>query len=478
MASPTTNSIGFSVVSTSGFGDATALLEGVKWGGGLGVGVQLTWSYPDGTAHFVNPYSNGGYGEWTSWSPFSVSERDATFEALRAWSTASGLSLIQVNDDSFTVGEIRFARSGTMGGDFAYAYFPDDHPTAGDVWMSNNWHVSNASPVVKGSYDYLTIMHELGHAFGLKHPFETSAHNWTTLADSKDSYFYTIMSYEAKAGTNSNYATYYPTTPMYLDLVAIQALYGKDSATNTGNNSYVFTQGNRYWETINDAGGTDTIQYSGTRNCTIDLNPGKFSTLSDPIYFIDGSSTGATVCIGPGVLIERAFGGSGNDTLTGNQANNTLYGYAGNDSLYGNAGNDTLRGLEGNDRLVGGIGNDFLYGGRGLDTLFGNAGADRFQFAYLSDTTTASGSSDIIMDFNHANGDRIDLSAIDSNSASATNNMFTFIGTQSFTKPGQARYTHGNGDTYVWLNTDSDSAAEALIRIDATLKLVAFDFIL
>ena len=66
-------------------------------------------------------------------------------------------------------------------------------------------------------------------------------------------------------------------------------------------------------------------------------------------------------------LIENAVGGSGNDTIAGNQAANVLTGGAGNDTLQGNAGND---------RLCGGL---------GLDTLTGGAGADTFVFKFLTE---------------------------------------------------------------------------------------------
>ncbi len=55
-----------------------------------------------------------------------------------------------------------------------------------------------------------------------------------------------------------------------------------------------------------------------------------------------------------------AFGGSGNDTLKGNNWN---YGEA--DHLDGGSGNDRLEGKGGNDMLIGGADNDELVGGSG-----------------------------------------------------------------------------------------------------------------
>ena len=51
-------------------------------------------------------------------------------------------------------------------------------------------------------------------------------------------------------------------------------------------------------------------------------------------------------------MIENANGGTGNDTITGNQANNVLDGGNGNDTLIGGLGNDTLIGGLGTDTCV------------------------------------------------------------------------------------------------------------------------------
>ena len=76
-------------------------------------------------------------------------------------------------------------------------------------------------------------------------------------------------------------------------------------------------------------------------------------------------------------------GGSGDDTLTGDNTENTLYGGAGDDTLTGNEGDDRLDGGDGDDTLYGekwryesNGGDDWLSGGAGNDTLYGNAGDD------------------------------------------------------------------------------------------------------
>ena len=74
-----------------------------------------------------------------------------------------------------------------------------------------------------------------------------------------------------------------------------------------------------------------------------------------------------------------------------------MKGGKGDDKLYGDEGNDILKGYLGNDSLVGGEGDDKLEGGKGGDLLEGSNGGDSF----ICD------SDDVIIDFNHQDGDSI-----------------------------------------------------------------------
>ena len=374
MATPTVNYVPSAQFDTGGLGVGAYVASGYKWGGPtLGNPVALTFSFPIGTASYITGYSQED--EWSAWHALTGPERAAARAALATWASFANVSFTEVGDNSITVGEIRFASTETIAAEFgAHAYYPFNDPSAGDVWFNYSNYNLDGGSVPPGSYDFLTNLHEIGHALGLKHPFDDDPR----APAANDNYFYTIMSYTASpfSAHGDNYASFYPTTPMYYDLVAIEAMYGIH-AYNTGNNTYDFNQGQTYWQAIQDTGGSDAIRYNGTQNSTINLNPGTFSQLSDPIAFQrpDGSLTysRATVTIGPHVLIENAVGGDGSDLLVGNAANNQLYGRIGDDSLYGNAGNDALVGGDGNDHLIGGGGNDGLVGGPGNDSFVFNS---------------------------------------------------------------------------------------------------------
>lgn len=110
---------------------------------------------------------------------------------------------------------------------------------------------------------------------------------------------------------------------------------------------------------LNDSdGGIDTINLSaiGGTDTVFDLNPGAHSLVA-----------GNDLSIAAGTIIENAYTGAGNDTITGNAADNVLSGGGGNDMLYGGAGNDTyLYGI--------GDGRDLIQDSGGDDTLSFSAG--------------------------------------------------------------------------------------------------------
>ena len=96
-----------------------------------------------------------------------------------------------------------------------------------------------------------------------------------------------------------------------------------------------------------------------------------------------------------GSAADRFYGENGSDTLIGNGGHDKLFGAffttdvetgAANDKLYGASGNDMLRGGSGQDLLNAGSGNDILHGGDGDDQFLPGAGADSVDAGAGSDT--------------------------------------------------------------------------------------------
>ena len=145
-----------------------------------------------------------------------------------------------------------------------------------------------------------------------------------------------------------------------------------------GNETYVFNTNTPLGsDTVTDSAGSDYLYFVGsTNNLTVNLG------LTTPQVV----NANLTLTLASATSIEHIFGGSGNDTLTGNTLNNTLNGNDGDDVLSGGDGNDTLNGGVGNDTLNGGNGNDALNGGAGADALDGGDGDDKLYGESGNDT--------------------------------------------------------------------------------------------
>ena len=216
------------------------------------------------------------------------------------------------------------------------------------------------------------LIHEIGHALGLKHPFSV-AEDLDEVAEppylygAEDSSAWTRMSYTVDV-------TDYSLGLAPFDIAALQYLYGIDASIRPTDDTYVLddaTPGQFVW----DGAGHDTLDASGlTQGATLYLEPGRWShvgatpaaRITDPGQFT----------INFGTRVEDVIGSAHADRLYGNAAANAMDGAGGDDHLDGGEGDDHLSGGEGDDRLDGGEGNDRLDGDDGEDRLTGGRGAD------------------------------------------------------------------------------------------------------
>ncbi|WP_282186921.1 M10 family metallopeptidase, partial [Azospirillum brasilense] len=349
--------------------------------GGLGQSVSITYSFMTAVPSYYQA------GSITQFTPFTESQKAAARAVLALYAQVANVTFTEVAD-SGNGGQIRFGTD-TLSDSGGYAYYPSfsysysgspgasgtitqvyENPIGGDVWLD----ASNTNlDQTQGRFGNMTLIHEIGHALGLKHPFEAP----NTLPTAQDNYDYSVMSYTAPSnstlitvtGTANQYSwvseMVVPRTPMLYDVAAVQYLYGANTATRSGDTVYSWQVSEAFFETIWDGGGTDTIDLSNqTLGSRLDLRPGSLSSIairqSDaerrmnlpswatgvPTPTYDGVNN---LGIAAGVIIETAIGGSGNDSIVGNDAANTLRGGAGDDTLEGGVGNDTLDGGAGID---------------------------------------------------------------------------------------------------------------------------------
>ena len=141
---------------------------------------------------------------------------------------------------------------------------------------------------------------------------------------------------------------------------------GNDSLVGgTGDDTYVFgTATTAEADTVaeNTSAGSDTLLFS---SLTTDVLLGLETSLVQTVH------TNRTLKLNAASVFENIFGGSGNDTLSGNSLANILVGNAGGDTLNGGGGRDILIGGLGLDTLNGGEDEDIVIAGRTpTDSLF------------------------------------------------------------------------------------------------------------
>lgn len=356
-----------------------ALLAGsdIRWDPAeAGKPVALTYSFMSALPVYADPTRDGNH-----FSVMSNEQKSAVREILTTLSSQFELTFTEVNDSAASYGQLRFgnnAQTTTVG----YAYYPDKSAgdNAGDLYINNSLQASQTSHVVYGTNAYSTLIHEIGHTLGLKHPGNYNAaasggdaNEGPYLTGVEDSELYSIMSYttQNQGLERINLAPY--------DFAALSYLYNA-KPLNTTDNSYTLTEENgQIVQTIYDDGGIDTLDASGINTPVIlNLNVAAPGTLSSVGLTVDGQSATNNLSLGMNTLIERAIGGTGNDKLIGNSSSNTLIGNNGDDTLIGQLGTDTMLGGEGSDIFgISNVGNyilqDFIPGVDkvGFDTQLG-----------------------------------------------------------------------------------------------------------
>lgn len=257
------------------------------------LGTGPDWNYlttSTSTISYTFSVAAGNESSETGQAAFSASQQQWARYAINYLSNLTGIQFVETTDG--TAAQIHFAsvdlagsnttgltswtaNYGTSGGQLvsydvdAYVYLDNDR----------NWAAQNAD-LTPGGDGYETLLHELGHALGLKHPFDTTTDNTTVLSSGQDNTANTLMSYTHAGGPYSTY--------QQDDVAALMWLYGGDglrgalgiNSTNearylvgtsgvdtlTGTGADDKFQGNGGNDMINGGAGTDTAVFREDRN--------------------------------------------------------------------------------------------------------------------------------------------------------------------------------------------------------------------
>jgi serralysin len=371
-----------------------------------GEGAVVTYNFmtsPQGASWYGDP-SNG-------FAPYSDGEVSATQRALNEFSKVANIKFVRGSSQSEQLMFGQFNIQGAGG----YASYPLTHVPDGNQYALQQLYIHANYGVAQTQYGYLTLLHEIGHALGLKHPHEGNAR----LKGREDSWVHTVMSYNNENSGNFKLGV--------LDIMAIQSIYGPAKA-RMGTDTYKFGATKVIW----DGGGRDTVTASHLQEkVSIDLIGGTWNFSGAKASSITAANQ---VWIGHFTVIENAIGGSGGDKLRGNDEANLL---------------------------GGGGGNDKLVGLTGRDKLFGGTGADTFIFKRATDSTVETTGRDTIADFSAGQGDKMDLRSIDARSDFGGNQVFNFIGKSAFhNKSGELRYDKVASGVVVSGDMTGDSQAD------------------
>lgn len=340
------------------------------------------------------------------YSTFNAQQQANFRRVLDAYEDKSGLVFVEVDGPGMInvnrVGNIQAAPNAYSSTPLSTEFF-----TENTVLGIGTHRGTDYSP---GTREFRLLLHEVGHAVGLKHSHEGKF----TLAAGLDNLSNTVMTYNLPGGASRTNVL------GSLDVKATQYLYGKpvdhdDWTFRQDGIGMKITLGGAD-DTVTGINGENHIKGLGGDDHLIGRN------LNDRLYGNAGDDT-----LDGGYGSDRLYGGKGDDWLVATD-DDLIFGGAGDDELrvndvfrdarlyggdgsdrfigalsdiqvYGGASADRLLGRDGTQILHGDGGKDVIKGGKGADKLYGGGGDDKVDGQVGADVIEGGGGDDLLQGF-------------------------------------------------------------------------------
>lgn len=288
----------------------------------LGTSISLTYS-------FMSDFDTA-----TGKRPMSISEKAAVRITLAYVSSFTGLVFAEVQESTPNVGQLRWGVS-QQSNSKGYTWMPEAsnlNAQAGDIYMDED----SMLYLQSGGQGFAAMLHELGHALGLRHLTNSDAtDHWTQVAaDRFNTPQWTVMapSNTVDSLSRADFGI--------LDIAALRYLYGV-KAVNLSASIYKLADiDGQCIKTIIDDGGFDTIDCSAlSTGVSINLETGKFWDIG---LTKDGVQATNNMSAALGTVLEDIIGSAHDDVFIGNTQNNQFTPGKGNDWIDGAQGLDKV----------------------------------------------------------------------------------------------------------------------------------------
>jgi hypothetical protein len=384
--------------------DANVRAEIMDWRwttvfGGSQAATKIPYAFPTAASDYTSVTGYPATAEIATFEPLGDIQKAAVRTTFDLVASYTDLTFVEVSSGLASAATFRFAQYDKP--DLSESRFPSnpgpydqgsDSRDAGDTFLGDN---ADPPAAYFGTDDFATIVHEMGHAFGLKHGHDASL-NGALAPQFNDSEF-SVMTYASYLGANTERATApvpgsAPQSFMMFDIAALQALYGANfskagtaalytwdpvsgqesingqPAPDTGASST-----GKIFSTVWTMGAVTTYDLSGFGgNQTDDLRPGHWLTFSQgQLADLNSQAPGTSQARGNiynALLyhhdlrseVDNLITGGGNDTIWGNDVDNVLKAGAGRDTIHAGTGDDTISGGPDPDKVYFGPGHDIL----------------------------------------------------------------------------------------------------------------------